>query len=109
MTREHPFLLNFFASRDVFRLKGAARGLLLTRLYKSMRISLFHKREQLNFIEIIFSLISQTLPKAERKMTGKLFVMTIHNKKLTQSKITHFKMDKCTGKSHHTYKYLQYE
>lgn len=63
MTREHPFLLNFFASRDVFRLKDAARGLLLTRLYKSMRISLFHKREQLNFIEIIFSLISQTLPK----------------------------------------------
>lgn len=63
MTREHPFLLNLFASRDVFRLKGAARGLLLTRLYKSMRISLFHKREQLNFIEIIFSLISQTLPK----------------------------------------------
>ena len=64
MTREHPFLLNFFASRDVFRFKGgAARGLLLTRLYKSMRISLFHKREQLNFIEIIFSLISQTLPK----------------------------------------------
>lgn len=63
MTREHPFLLNFFASRDVFRLKGAARDLLLTRLYKSMRISLFHKREQLNFIEIIFSLISQTLPK----------------------------------------------
>ena len=64
MTREHPFLLNFFASRDVFRFKGgAARDLLLTRLYKSMRISLFHKREQLNFIEIIFSLISQTLPK----------------------------------------------
>ena len=64
MTREHPFLLNFFASCDVFRFKGgAARGLLLTRLYKSMRISLFHKREQLNFIEIIFSLISQTLPK----------------------------------------------
>lgn len=55
--------VDFFASRDVFRLKGAARGLLLTRLYKSMRISLFHKREQLNFIEIIFSLISQTLPK----------------------------------------------
>lgn len=63
MTREHLFLLNFFASRDVFRLKGAARGLLLTQLYKSMRMSLFHKREQLNLIEIIFSLISQTLPK----------------------------------------------
>ena len=64
MTCENPFLLNFFASRDVFRLKGgAACGLLVTWLYKSMRISLFHKREQLNFIEIIFSLISQTLPK----------------------------------------------
>ena len=73
MTREHPFLLNFFVSRDVFRLKGAARGLLLTRLYKSMRISLFHKRELLNFIEIIFSLISQTLPKDREENDRQVF------------------------------------
>lgn len=74
MTREHPFLLNFFDWRGVFRLKeGAARGLLLTWLYKSMRISLFHKREQLNFIEIIFSLISQTLPK-DREENGQQVV-----------------------------------
>lgn len=74
MTREHPFLLNFFASRDVFRLKGgAACDLLVTWLYKSMRISLFRKREQLNFIEIIFSLISQALPK-DREENGQQVV-----------------------------------
>ena len=74
MTCENPFLLNFFASRDVFRLKGgAACGLLVTWLYKSMRISLFHKREQLNFIEIIFSLISQTLPKDREENDRQVF------------------------------------
>lgn len=40
MTREHLFLLNFFASRDVFRLKGAARGLVQV----NANVSLSQKR-----------------------------------------------------------------